>query len=186
MKVETNQLQTVNIKALADEITQPYWLAMPHSIGSYTFAKRDTLAGNPENPDKLKVRFEFEIAGKSISIERELVYKYVDPAKGEIYQPVIIAPPVTATIVNQDYIFNSLRPQPVQIKLKSFTKSSGSVNLGPVAGWNISPAKVDFSGKNKGDEWTMSFTVTPADMQPRKSVLKADVIVNGKVFFDGI
>ena len=172
LKVETNQLQTVNITALADKITQPYWLAIPHSVGTYMFAN-DTLAGNPENPDKLKVGFEFEIAGKPIDIERELEFKYVDPAKGEIYQPIIISPPVTATIVNQNYIFNSDQSQSIQIKLKGFTRSSGSISLAPVAGWNIKPAEIDFSGKNKGDEWTVSFMVMAADRQQRTSVLKS-------------
>jgi LmbE family N-acetylglucosaminyl deacetylase len=183
-EINANQLQSVNNKTLADKITQPYWLSAPHSIGTYTL-KSDTLAGNPENPDNLKVRFEFEIAGKSFSVERNLVYKYVDPAKGEIYQPIIISPPVTATIMNQDYIFDSAQPQSVQVKLKCFTKSSGSISLEPAVGWNISPAKIDFSGKGKGDEWTVNFTVAPANKQPRRSVLKAGVTVDGKLFSMG-
>ena len=39
------------------------------------------MVGNPENPDLPKVQFEFIIEGKPIHFERQLVYKYADPAK---------------------------------------------------------------------------------------------------------
>ena len=180
-KLPENQLETKEVTAYAAKITQPYWLETQHGTGFYNVAE-PAFVGSPENPDLLKADFTFLVNGKTIQFERKIEYKYVDPAKGELYQPVIIAPPVTATIVNQDYIFNSIQPQLVQVKMKSFSKSNGSISLGPVAGWKISPEKIDFSGKNKGDEWTAGFTVTPADMQQRKSVLKAIVTVNGKLF----
>ena len=182
--LSVNQLRTEELRAYAARITQPYWLETSHGIGSYNIP--DLLSvGNPENTDSLNVDFVFLINGKTIHFQRKLVYKYVDPAKGELYQPVIIAPPVTATMVNQDYIFNNSQSQSVQVKLKSFTKSTGSISLQPVSGWKISPDKMGFAGKNKGDEWTVNFMVTPADSQQRRSVLKAVVTANGKPFSMG-
>ena len=69
--------------------------------------------------------------------------------------------------------------------MRSFTKSSGSISLEAVDGWKISPEQIDFTGKDKGDEWTANFTVTPADGQQRRSVLKAVVTANGKPFSMG-
>jgi LmbE family N-acetylglucosaminyl deacetylase len=183
--LEPNKLQAYSEKAPAEMLTQPYWLAAPHSPGTYTLLN-DTLAGNPENPDLPKVSFEFIIAGKSVHYERRLYYKYVDPVRGEVYEPIVIAPPVTANVESKDYIFNIQQPQTVQVKLQSFTKATGSISINPIPGWKISPEKIDFTDKNKGEEWMASFTVVPTDNQPKTSVLDAVVTVAGKSFSMGI
>ena len=45
--------------------------------------------------------------------------------------------------------------------------------------------KLTFPEKNKGDEWTVNFTVTPVDNQQPGTVLKAMVTANGKPFSMG-
>ena len=114
------------------------------------------------------------------------MYKYVDPARGEVYQPIEIAPPVTANIVDKDYVFNSQQPQTVPVKLQSFTDSKGSISMKPIPGWKISPEKIDFTDKPKGTEWTALFTVIPADNKPKTTTLEAVVTVGGKDYSMGI
>lgn len=184
--LEPNKLQTFNLEPkTADKISQPYWLESPHGIGSYTINDEQKV-GNPENPDAPAVNFKFTIAGKEIAYERKLVFKFVDPARGEIYQPLEIAPPVTANIAEKVYIYNNTQPQTVQVKLKSFTNASGSISIKPVAGWKISPEKIDFTGKNKGDEWTVAFNVTPTNNKPNTSNLEVIATANGKAFSQGL
>jgi hypothetical protein len=127
------------------------------------------------------------VNGHSLILDRKLVYKYVNPAVGEIYQPVTIAPPVTANIENRVYIFNSQQPQTVQVKLKAFKNgASGSISLTAPAGWKISPESVSFTNKNKGDEWSQDFTLTPASGKSQTGVLEAEVNVGGQIYKDGI
>lgn len=183
--VPANQVQTFNSTAVAAKITQPYWLETPHTQGSYNIPDQLSV-GNPENPDLPKVNFEFVIDGKLISFERRLVYKYTDAVRGEVYQPIEIAPPVTANIENRDYIFNSQMAQSVTVKLKSFTNADGSISMKPIAGWKISPDKFDFTNKAKGDEWSVMFTVNPTDNMPKTTVLEAVADVNGKQFSMGL
>jgi LmbE family N-acetylglucosaminyl deacetylase len=180
------QLLTIPLKPfIAAHITQPYWLESPHGIGSYTINEEQKV-GNPENPDAPTVTYVFTIGGKEIAYQRKLVFKYVDPARGEIYQPLEITPPVTANIAEKVYVSNSAQPQTVQLKLKSFTNASGSISLKQVAGWKITPNKIDFSGKQKGDEWTVIFNVSPNDTKTNTSVLHAGVTANGKTFSQGL
>jgi LmbE family N-acetylglucosaminyl deacetylase len=182
--IPANQLQNYSLKAIANKITQPYWLGAPHGIGAYTLAD-DTLAGNPENPDLLKVTYEFIIEGKPIRYSRNLVYKYVDPVRGEVYQPIEIAPPVTATIENKVYVYNGTHSQTLQVKLKSFINGGGKVSLKAVNGWQITPAVIDFSNKRKGDEWTADFVISPlASVQ--NSTAEAVVTVNGQSYNMGL
>jgi LmbE family N-acetylglucosaminyl deacetylase len=180
-----NQLKTIPYKLRAAQLTQPYWLESPHSIGSYTINNNEKV-GNPENPDAATVRLDFNIAGRTVSYSRKLVYKYADPARGEIYQPLVIAPPVTANIAEKTYVYNSTQPQTVQVKLKSYTNASGSISLKPVAGWKISPEKIDFAGKNKGEEWTVTFSVSPTNNKSSTNVLEAVVNANDKTSSLGV
>ena len=182
--IPANQVQQYSIKAKADKITQPYWLAAPHGIGAYTLPD-DRLAGNPENPDVLKVNYEFVIEGKPVHYERKLVYKYVDPVRGEVYQPIEIAPPVTATIENKVYIYSTRQPQTIQVKLKSFVNGSGSISIKPLAGWKIAPAAMEFNNKLKGDEWTADFTITPL-ADAKNEMAEAVVALNGQTYNMGL
>jgi LmbE family N-acetylglucosaminyl deacetylase len=186
--IPANEVQTFNSKIPADKVTQPYWLEQPHGKGSYAISD-DRKVGNPENPDMPKVKFEFIVEGTPIQFERQLVYKYTDPAKGEIYQPVQVAPPVTANIRDNIYIFNSQQPQTVRVKLEAFEKiGSGSISLDAPAGWKISPERVQFTNKNKGDEWEQNFTITPSGNKSQTGVLEATVRRDrdNTVYKDGI
>ncbi|TSD64929.1 PIG-L family deacetylase [Inquilinus sp. KBS0705] len=180
-----NQLKTVNYKIKAGKISQPYWLEAPHGIGAYAI-NDDLKVGNPENPDAPKIYFEFTINGKIILMPRTIQFKYVDPARGELYQPLVVAPPVTANIADKVYIFNNGQPQNIQVKLKSFTNATGSVSIKTIKGWKISPEKIDFAGKAKGEEWTVGFTVTPANADPKTSVLEVQSTVGDKTFTQGL
>ena len=173
--IPANEVQTFNSKIAADKITQPYWLEQPHGTGSYAIAD-DRKVGNPENPDMPKVKFAFIVEGTPIQFERQLVYKYTDPAKGEIYQPVQVAPAVTANIRDKVYIFNSPQPQTVQVNLEAFEKiRSGSISLDAPPGWKISPERAGFTNKNKGDEWEQDFTITPGGNKSQTGTLEATV-----------
>lgn len=179
MPILNNHLQTFESKAMAGKITQPYWLEMPHTHGSYDIPAQQ-LVGNPENPDLLRAEFEFIIEGRPIKFERRLVYKYVDPVRGEVYKPLEITPPVTANIDNSVYIFKDQRAQNITVKFKSFSNTSGTITLKAPAGWKIIPERASFSDKKKGEEWVEMFTITPLDFQPKTDVLQAIATVKGK------
>ncbi len=204
-----NQMQTFDMTAKAGALTQPYWLMSPHPIGMYNIGEVPSSSssaiqktsnfltldnelatleylGNPEDPYPPIVRIGLKINGQLLVFTRKLMYKYVDPAKGEIYQPVEITPPVTANLASQVYVFGSKQQKVVQVNLKAFTAGSGSISLQPVAGWSISPAKITFSDKKKGDEWSAEFVVSPTDNQQKTAVLTAVAEIGGKTSSLGI
>jgi LmbE family N-acetylglucosaminyl deacetylase len=185
-----NVVQDFDSKFQAGAITQPYWLVNPHAIGTYdvdylTDINNTAPRALPENIP-YSTHLTFKILGKKIEFERPIKYKHTDPARGELYEPLVIAPPVTANIADKDYIFNSNKSQNVEVKLKSFTTASGSISIKPMDGWKISPDKIDFADKKKGEEWSVNFTVEPTDNKPKTSVFEAVVTANGKQFSMGI
>jgi LmbE family N-acetylglucosaminyl deacetylase len=205
MKQDTlkNIIRDFDGNFIADYITQPYWLKYFHGTGTYSTDYLDSVKNTKDDdgdvitinnvdqktlPENIpyKTQITFSLLGKDIEFERPIEYKHVDPARGELYDPLVIAPPVTANIEAKDYIFNSKQAQTISIKLKAFTKTSGSILVKPVEGWTITPDKIDFSDKNKGDEWLASFTVEPTDSKPKTSVFEAIVNVGGKDYAMGI
>ncbi|MBC7567925.1 MAG: PIG-L family deacetylase, partial [Pedobacter sp.] len=116
LDLQPNQLASkeVNI-AGSDRLTQPYWLESPHLLGTYTV---DSLAniGLAENPIGLSILFKITIGDQGILKRMPVVYKYTDQVRGELYQPLVIAPPVTATITEKPFIFNGNQPKVISIQ----------------------------------------------------------------------
>ncbi|MFI5157636.1 MAG: PIG-L family deacetylase, partial [Sphingobacteriales bacterium] len=127
-----NVLQDFDSQFQAGSITQPYWLVYPHAIGTYDIDYLTDINNTAPRalPESIpySTHITFKILGKEIEFERPIKYKHVDPARGELYEPLVIAPPVTAKIADKDYIFNSTKPKNVEVKLKSFTTASGSIS----------------------------------------------------------
>jgi len=91
-------------------ITQPYWLANEMKEGY--FAVRDQqLIGIPDVQPAFTARFEFSIAGENFVINRPVRYRFNDPVKGEIYQPLVVIPPYTVRPAHQlTVLFPQLLP----------------------------------------------------------------------------
>ncbi len=180
-----NQLLSFDSKTSTQNITQPYWLDGAQTGGSYAVNNQE-LVGYPENPHPVAVNWQFVINGQLFTLQRQLMYKYVSPVRGEVYQPLEITPPVTANLDQQVYLFNSNQPKQITVKLKSFTGTSGSISLKAPAGWKVNPANASFTGKKKGDEWSVIFSVTSAITRNETDTIRAFVQVNGKTYNLGI
>jgi len=161
--------------------TSPYWLTEISSLGMYKVLD-STLIGKPETSRKANAMFSLNIEGQAIDIEKNIVYKYNDPVKGEVYQPFEIVPEVTAKISNKVNIFadNSTKKIPVVIK-SSKDNLSGTVNLCYPNDWKVSPEKIDFTIANKGGEKTVVFMVTPPDAQS-EGLMSPMVTIDKKIF----
>lgn len=100
--------------------TQPYWLREQMDTGSFTINTPE-LIGRPENKwDDVELRYTVQdlLLKQRIPIQ----YKYTDPVKGEIYQPVMIVSPLVLG-VNPGVVFTNLvpkHPQQVQVMYKSY------------------------------------------------------------------
>jgi LmbE family N-acetylglucosaminyl deacetylase len=159
--LNNGSMQNTESSVIAEKLTQPYWLSSKHPLGYYMIDNPE-FVGNPENPDRLSSTFTFSINGKSISFERPVVYKYTDPVRGEVYQPLVIAPIVTATIPEKAYIFSGNAPKTISIGLKAFSDNiQGTLEATLPSGWKISPAATPVNFTAKGEEKQMEFTITP-------------------------
>lgn len=177
--LEPNKLSVIDFKVFSAQTTQPYWLQKNHPIGQYIIDSQEEV-GYPENPQKLAVKLQLKIEDQIIEWNSPVVYKSTNPIRGERYQPLILAPTVTATLSEKAYIFNGDVAKNIAVHLKSFRSNS----LGFIApqlpkGWKSDPEKIYFNLEKKGDEQDVSFTVTPGAETSGNVVLQINI--NGKV-----
>lgn len=106
LKKNTNATKTYNWVLLKDAaLTQPYWLENQKEKGSFNVDDQQKI-GKAEN-DPLSVNFSMMIEGKEFVFNKPIWYKYTDPVKGELYEPLKIITPAFISSSPSLVLFNS-------------------------------------------------------------------------------
>lgn len=86
-------------------VTQPYWLVNKMAEGYYNVS--DPLQiGQPDADPAYQASIQMKIAGQSFVFERPVKQRLTDPVKGELYQPLTVAPPVYLDF-QPDFLFGT-------------------------------------------------------------------------------
>lgn len=161
--------------------TAPYWLMEPSSLGMYK-VKAQQLIGKPETPAAVTVTFTTTINKVTIPFTQDVVYKYREASKGEVYEPFQVLPPVTATIANKVNIFADRTAKQIPVKIKAGKSNvSGSIALAVPPDWEVSPKSIRFSIAQKNDEKTVLFTLTPPNGES-EGYISPKISSNGKTY----
>ncbi len=144
------------------DLTVPYWLLDRSAPGLYN-VKDQTLRGLPETPRTGKVRFNVNIEGNTITYETDVVNRYANPAKGEIYRPLEVTPSVFVNMTEKVYVFGNNEPKEIQFVVKSATANITGMLIPdvPPGGWSIEPQNRTFTLRQKGEEQILTFKMTP-------------------------
>ena len=163
------------------DYTNPYWLNVNGSVGMYRVDNQENI-GLPDVIRQIKVGVWLNINGVEIPFERNVVYKYNDDVKGEVYQPLDIVPAVTSAFEEKVYIFNNDRDKTVTVKVKAGKDAiNGNIKLELPQGWEVSPTEIPFSIDKKGQEVVAVFSVSPSEEASEISI-KSSVTIDGKTF----
>jgi LmbE family N-acetylglucosaminyl deacetylase len=120
-----NQQYSITYKHLVREsflTDQPYWLREQMDTGSFN-VETQALIGFAQNPDN-DVHLSFNVGKYTFRDDYPLLYKFTDPVKGEIYQPVFIVPPIVVGAM-PTVVLNNLEPhhpQELQLTYKSYAQ----------------------------------------------------------------
>ena len=98
-------------------ITQPYWLEQKMSEGSFN-VEEQSFIGMPQNKPSFIIDFELVIEGQPFRISRPVQYKFTDPVRGELYQPLVVVPPVAVSTEPGIVIFRKNEEQKAAVVLK--------------------------------------------------------------------
>jgi hypothetical protein len=95
------------------------------SPGSYNVSDQ-LLIGDAQSKPALEVRFRVVIDGVDLTFTRPVQYKFTDPVKGELYQPLTVLPPVTARFDPDLVVFADGEEKEFMAQTKVQTARSGS------------------------------------------------------------
>lgn len=110
LKKNINSVQTYGMLVrLNQKTTQPYWLENTMEKGSFNVTDQQ-LIGKGES-DPFSVVFSMLIEGKEFKFTKPVRYKYTDPVKGELYQPLTILP--IAEVNYNSPVYLSINNKPV-------------------------------------------------------------------------
>ena len=166
LSYNTSYNEKISVKLDEDlSLTSPYWLDRPWSLGMYNVTDREMI-GEPVTPRQLRLRFNLEIEGQSIGFEKDVVYKYNDPVRGEVYQPFEIVPEVSSSIRSKVVLFDDNSPREIPVIVNPHKDGiSGTVRLEAPEGWAVEPQSHSFDSKSKGEEIVVRFMVSPPQKQ---------------------
>jgi len=188
LDLKPNELYTFKRKQkLAADLpySNPYWLNEKHSAGLYS-VKTKSLTGKPENDAAVKVTFNLSIGGLNFKIERNLVYKFTDPVKGEIYRPFEVLPPVTIQIPEKVFLFTDSNPKTIFITVNAnMPNVSGTLQLKASAGWDIKIKDPTIKLTAKGEEMLVE-VILVATKDSKDGKLQASVVVDSKTYAKSI
>ncbi|WP_370476528.1 PIG-L family deacetylase [Tamlana flava] len=145
--------------------TSPYWLNSKGTLGMYKVENKN-LIGSPETPRILKFDFNLLIENYPITFTKNIIQRYSEPDKGELYSPFEIIPEASAKITEKVIILNSDKQHDITVLVKAGRDNlEGSVEVCHPKDWNVYPEKQKVSIAHKGEEQTLVFTLIPPKNQ---------------------
>jgi hypothetical protein len=98
-------------------LTQPYWLNKPKKEGMFVVDDQ-LLIGKSENDPEFEGVVNVEIEKQLFSFKIPVQFKYLDPTKGDVYQPIAVVPAIEIKYSKDVYVVEPGAP----IKLIAQTK----------------------------------------------------------------
>jgi len=104
-------------------ITQPYWLAAKMETGYYNVNDQQKI-GQPDVDVSYIANITVNIEGQDINFTKPVKYKFTDPVKGELYEPLVVLPPVEFDFVEENNFSINDSAVKVQVHFKRNLKDS--------------------------------------------------------------
>ncbi len=82
-------------------LTQPYWLENKMEEGYYNVNDQQKI-GRPDVDPSIRAGVQLKVFGKTHNFLVPIKYKFTDPVKGELYQPLVVIPAVEFDFVEDN------------------------------------------------------------------------------------
>jgi len=151
-------------------ITQPYWLQEDMSPGSFN-VKDQSMIGDPQSKPAYEAQFRLTINGRDFTFRRPVQYKFLDPVRGELYQPLTILPAVTGQFDPETIIFTSNKEKAFDVH----TKNQSQRNIQPkVSLTNMN----DIDVKTDGNAHNATLTYSAKPLKNESAVFYSSIVVD--------
>lgn len=171
--LENNQAYSQQVKVKLPQnlpVSQPYWLEMEQEKGMFVVENKKQI-GMAENPAALEAELSLVVEGVPLSFILPVVYKYTEPAEGEIYQPFALIPPVSVNSQANKLLFTDESSRELALQLVAGKEDvKGSLRLALPAGWKAEPASFSYQLQQKGESQTFRFKISAPDQAAEGSL----------------
>jgi LmbE family N-acetylglucosaminyl deacetylase len=183
--IELKNNQKLNFKEIVvlntNDYSSPYWLEKEPALGMYT-VDNQLLIGKPTTPRQATIDFNLVINYMPITITKNIIYRYAERDKGEIYEPFEILPKVTTKLVEKVLIFSDSTPKKVIVEVRAGSNYiNGDITLQVPENWKIEPQNHHFDIQQKNDKQLVEFLVFPPEKQT-EGMLKVIATINEQQF----
>ena len=163
------------------DFTQPYWLVEKRDEDMYRIGDQ-SMIGLAEGRPPLTAHFRVSINEIMMVFRTPVLYRKNDPTRGEVYNPIVIAPPVTANFESNLYLFPSDEKRELTVTLKNFNdKINGELKLTVPGNWKIAPRSITFEMIKKNEEKQFVFIITPP-LEDSRAEINAGVTIDNKTY----
>ena len=141
--------------------TQPYWLTLPREQGKY--AVQDPLQiGEAQAPPVLRAEVELTLQDRRLVVDTPVRHRWVDPARGELYRPLVIVPPLSLSL-KDDVVLSVAggRAEVAVIVSNAVPGIEGTVTLETPHGWSMVPGAETVRFDSNITDQTVVFHLTP-------------------------
>ncbi len=90
-------------------ISQPYWLVQPKTEGMF-MVNDYSFIGKAENDPAFTITAHLNIEGVDFSFVQPIQYKFTDPTKGDVYQPIAVIPSKETKYDKEVYLMRFSKP----------------------------------------------------------------------------
>jgi len=143
------------------KFTQPYWLENPHTNGIFNISDQ-TLIGQAESSPSLLAEFVVDIQGTELKFDTPVMFRLVDPVKGEKYRPFEILPAVTLNFDSKVLLFPDAAGKTIAVRVTNNSSSAkGKINFNIPEGWKVEPAVYEFNFIKKNEDLAINVNITP-------------------------
>jgi LmbE family N-acetylglucosaminyl deacetylase len=163
------------------DLTQPYWLMEKQDTKMFTINDQ-LMIGLAEGRESLIAYFRVSIDGTNLVFSTPVQYRENDPTRGEVYNPIVIGPPVTANFESDLYLFSSDENRKISVTLRNFNDLiTGELKLNLPGEWKIEPPATEFELTKRKEEKQFVFTITPP-VEISSAEVSAEIIVDDKLY----
>jgi LmbE family N-acetylglucosaminyl deacetylase len=170
-KIKSNQLVEKKIKIqipLNIPISNPYWIENPHDEGLFMH-KDFRQTGQPDSDPVLFAEAVISVNGILITRKLPIIYKWVDPVKGELTRRVEVVPNLRAVPVQQVVVSNGKTDVSMEFNVEFLSDSLEGelyLNIPSNKGFQLIPEKIQINS-NTGRNQKVSFQLR---MKPSREV----------------
>ncbi|MFI5213953.1 MAG: NEW3 domain-containing protein, partial [Gemmatimonadales bacterium] len=170
--------------------SEPYFLVRPRIGALYDWSTApDSLKGEPLDPPLLMARVRLDVGGVPVTLRREVSWRFVDQASGEVRRPIAVVPAVWVDVSPDVLVWpvTSTEARTISVELTNGarTATGGELGLELPGGWpEVAPQH--FALEEEGTRRSYRFEVrAPQSLAPGAYEIHAVATANGRRYDRG-